>query len=104
MFGTSTGLPPSGEKQFRKICQNLEQWLYIYIYASFGYVKSQKCERGGRGREVPQSFPTFIDGVAPPGLHPRQWPICLMSLTRAYDQLSPLLHFFSLRVYFDTRS
>ena len=30
MFRTiSTALPPSGEKQFRKISQKLERWLYI---------------------------------------------------------------------------
>ena len=56
MFGTiTTALPPSGEKQFRKLAKN---WSGGYTYASLG---SGEIKKMGGEREVPQLLPTFIE-------------------------------------------
>ena len=59
----STALPPSGEKQFRKISQKKVLVIHMPVLEA---VKSQKWG----GQEVPQSLPTFIDRVAPRGPAP----------------------------------
>ena len=61
MFGTiSTALPPSGEKQFRKISQKLERWLYMSV---FEVVKSQK---GGVGSPIVVTYIHRLSSPPPP--------------------------------------